>query len=608
MKKLYFLSVLTLGVAAGAQGQRATMVQDEHRAQDARSAGQSLRVNTSETATVRGLGEGCLLEEGFDSGFPSTWTTVVTNTNNANYTWGWGATMGNPGGSMNIQYDPGMPPPLQDESFITPDVDLSSILNPGLSFDWFMSYFWGVSPNNNYDLIVSISTDAGSTWTDLWTEADEGEFATFTWATKSLSLGAYASEIAARFRFRYVGADGAEARFDNIRVCSIPGDDLAVTKVWHGDIVEALEYFRIPLAQAHEVVIGVSGLNAGANEQTGVVYNYAINRGPAQVASGSFPAANATLASGATDETWFSTGFVPDAVGTYTVTVTIGSDGDDSNEANNTATSTFQMTNFIYGHDEVNTTVLAAYFGGNDANNSPNEFKMSVLYEVFADATLRGVQVAFGSTTNAQSCSIEVFDLVNDPGRTDPLVFEVYDIAASDLSSQTTVKLVNIPLNGGEGIELFEGGIYQIAIGNSAGERLVIVASDDDEDFATVMYGPYGANDAINWYIGWDFSPVIRANFDPSVSIAETVDLTGIQMFPNPANDVLTVRFSAQDQNNVRINMVSLDGKLVYSENVKSFSGQHTSRIDMNGLPSGIYSVQLMSNNSTHTQKVVVVK
>jgi len=608
MKKLYFLTALTLGLTAGAHGQRAMKVQDQHRAQDARSAEQIIRINTVDAPTLRGIGEGCLLEETFDAGFPGTWSTVVTNTNGANYTWRWTATAGNPGGGMTIEYDPGMPPPLQDESIITPDVDLSSILNPGLTFDWLMSYFWGVSPNNNYDLIVSISTDGGTTWIDLWSEEEEGEFASFTFKTKTISLGAYASESAARFRFRYLGSDGAQANLDNIRVCSIPGNDLAVTDVWHGDINEAFEYARIPLAQAHEVVIGVKGMNAGANEQSGVVYNYAINRGPAQVASGSFPANNTTLASGGSDETWFSTGYVPDATGTYTVTVTIGFDGDDNNEANNTGSSSFQMTNFIYGHDEVNTTVTSTIFGGLNDNEQPNEYRVSVLYEVFADATLRGIQVAFGSSTSAQSCSIEIFDLVNDPGRTDPLIFEVYDILPADLSSQTTVKLVNIPINGGEGIELFEGGLYQIALGNTAGERLTFVASDDDDDFATIMYGPYGTGGAIGWYIGWDFSPVIRANFDPSVSIAETVDLTGIQMFPNPANDVLTVRFNAQDQNNVVINMVSLDGKLVYMENVKSFSGQHTSRIDMNGLPSGIYSVQLMSNNSTHTQKVVVVK
>lgn len=604
MKKLYFLSLLTFGVAAGAQGQRAMIVQDEHRAQDARSAEHSIRVN--ETLSVRGVGEGCLLEETFDAGFPGTWTSAVTNTNGANFTWRWTATAGNPGGGMTMDYDPALAP--QDESMITPDVDLSSIANPGLTFDWLMSYFWSVAPNNNYDLIVSISTDAGGTWTPLWSEEDEPEFANFVFQTKTISLGAYASETAARFRFRYLGVDGAQANIDNVSICSIPGNDLAVTKVWHGDINEAFEYSRIPLAQAHEVVIGVAGANAGANDQAGITYNYAITRGGTEVTSGSFPATNASLVSGATDETWFSTGYTPSELGTYTVTVTISSDEDDNNEGNNTGSSSFQMTSFIFGHDEVNTTVTGGYFGGNDDNGSPNEFKMSVLYEVFADATLRGIQVAFGSTTNAQSCNIEVFDLVNDPGRTDPLTFEVYDILPADLSTQTTVKLVNIPLNGGEGIELFEGGLYQIAIGNTAGERLVIVASDDDEDFATIMYGPYGENDAINWYIGWDFSPVIRANFDPSVSIAETVDLTGIQMFPNPVNDVLTVRFSAQDQNNVRLNMVSLDGKLVYSENVKSFSGQHTSRIDMSGLPSGIYSVQLMSNNSTHTQKVVVVK
>jgi hypothetical protein len=48
MKKLYFLSALTLGLTAGAHGQRAMKVQDLHRAQDARSAEQVNPVNTLE--------------------------------------------------------------------------------------------------------------------------------------------------------------------------------------------------------------------------------------------------------------------------------------------------------------------------------------------------------------------------------------------------------------------------------------------------------------------------------------------------------------------------------------------------------------------------------
>ncbi len=607
MKKLYFLSALTLGLTAGAHGQRAMKVQDLHRAQDARSAEQVTPVNTlDETPVLRGIGEGCVLEETFDASYPATWSSVVTNTNGANFTWGWGATAGNPGGGMTMEYDPALSP--QDESIITPDVDLSSIANPGLTFDWLGSYFWSVSPNDNYDIIVSISTDGGDTWTDLWTEEQEPEFANFTFYTKTISLVAYASETAARFRFRYLGVDGAQASIDNVNVCSIPGVDLAVNEVWHGDINEAYEYSKIPLAQSHEVVIGVNSSNIGASDQSGVSYNYAITRGGTEVASGTFAPTSTDIPSGGNDETWFSTGYTPDAVGTYTVTVSISSDEDDSNEANNTGSSAFEVTNTLFAHDEVGTTVVTAIFGGNDAGGQPNEFKCSVVYEVFADATMYGIQVAFGSNTNAESVSIEVFDLVNDPTRENPMIFEVYDIQPSDLSSQTTVKYINLPLNDGEGLELFAGGLYQIALGNTAGENLVFVASDDDDDASTIMYGPYGENDAIGWYIGWDFSPVIRANFDPSVSIAETIDLAGIQMFPNPVNDVLTVRFTAQDQNDVRINLVSLDGKLVYTENVKSFSGQHTSLIDMSGLPSGIYSVQLMSNNGTHTQKVVVVK
>jgi hypothetical protein len=79
-------------------------------------------------------------------------------------------------------------------------------------------------------------------------------------------------------------------------------------------------------------------------------------------------------------------------------------------------------------------------------------------------------------------------------------------------------------------------------------------------------------------------------------------------MFPNPANDVLTVQFNSNEANDIRINIVSMDGKLVFTQNAKAFSGQYTSRISLDGLSNGLYSVQVMSNNATYTQKVAVVK
>jgi hypothetical protein len=204
---------------------------------------------------------------------------------------------------------------------------------------------------------------------------------------------------------------------------------------------------------------------------------------------------------------------------------------------------------------------------------------------------------------------VEVYDVLADQTLANPLITEVYDIQPADVPTGGAIIPVNIPLDGGAGIQLTAGGVYLISIGNTGpGEALYILASDGDDDRGGIRYGPFGAGGAINWYTGYTTSPWIRGMFDEVVSISENEDLTGIQMFPNPANDVLTVKFNSNEANDIRISIVSMDGKLVYTQNAKSFSGQFASRISLDGLTTGLYAVQVMSNNATYSEKIAVVK
>jgi hypothetical protein len=81
-----------------------------------------------------------------------------------------------------------------------------------------MSYYWGVSPNDNYDMEVWISTDGGTTYsTKLWDESGEGTFSNYVFYEESISLSAYVGQSNIKIGFRYVGADGAQGNFDLFR-------------------------------------------------------------------------------------------------------------------------------------------------------------------------------------------------------------------------------------------------------------------------------------------------------------------------------------------------------------------------------------------------------
>ncbi|MDD2197497.1 MAG: choice-of-anchor J domain-containing protein, partial [Bacteroidales bacterium] len=89
-----------------------------------------------------------------------------------------------------------------------------------LSFWWNASYYWSVSPQNNGDLHVQISTDGGTNWTSIWTEDDEPEFTNFTWMETVLDLSEYAGTV--KIAFNYVSSDGATQGLDNIIFTDVP--------------------------------------------------------------------------------------------------------------------------------------------------------------------------------------------------------------------------------------------------------------------------------------------------------------------------------------------------------------------------------------------------
>ncbi|HRR05072.1 MAG TPA: T9SS type A sorting domain-containing protein, partial [Bacteroidales bacterium] len=87
-----------------------------------------------------------------------------------------------------------------------------------LTFDFFMSYYWHVDPNNGADVMLKVSTDGGANWTEIWKEEDYGTFESFTWYTTSVPFDAYAGQSNVKFAFHFLGTDGAETMIDNIKI------------------------------------------------------------------------------------------------------------------------------------------------------------------------------------------------------------------------------------------------------------------------------------------------------------------------------------------------------------------------------------------------------
>ena len=161
------------------------------------------------------LSYGQYLSEGFESGtsLPASWVLTQTNTTE---TWEISTTVANNGtNSATVAYDYS-----QDETLTSPSIDLSSSTNPRFIFSWSMSYYWSVDPNNNYDFTVSL--DDGTNITELFKEADVGEFDNFTWYEQTIDLSAYVGQSDVKLLFNYTGDDGAALYLDDILIEETP--------------------------------------------------------------------------------------------------------------------------------------------------------------------------------------------------------------------------------------------------------------------------------------------------------------------------------------------------------------------------------------------------
>ena len=116
--------------------------------------------------------------------------------------------------SAQVAYDPGLAD--QNELLISPSLDFSAATTVALKFKSSSSYYWGVTPFDNYDITVEVSDDAGFSWTPVWSEVDLGVFTSFTAVNVSVDLSSYAGRPEVLIAFRYVGNDGAQWVIDDI--------------------------------------------------------------------------------------------------------------------------------------------------------------------------------------------------------------------------------------------------------------------------------------------------------------------------------------------------------------------------------------------------------
>lgn len=101
---------------------------------------------------------------------------------------------------------------------------------------------------------------------------------------------------------------------------------------------------------------------------------------------------------------------------------------------------------------------------------------------------------------------------------------------------------------------------------------------------------------------------LIQVKMGLPVGATPTTDFgDGLLVFPHPAQDWATVRYTLQRSGDVEFSLMDLSGRLLWQGRQSSLgAGEHARQIDVHGLANGLYLLRLTSGASSKTVKLVI--
>lgn len=278
---------------------------------------------------------------------------------------------------------------------------------------------------------------------------------------------------------------------------------------------------------------------------------------------------------------------------TYTVsTVTNNTEITDEVPANNTiADVNFAVTNYVYARDN-------GTFSGSTSNGTDG-FEVGNLFDIFADQTLKGINVRLaggtGGTTVGTEVSAKLYSI--DPATGDFIFMEETAplvVASNNLNTILTMVLLS-PQN------LVAGETYLAVVGSF--DSGLKVSNAGTSEVQTSFFKDLATD---TWFYTTS-TPVVRLNFDPVLGVNDlNSQVTSTSIYPNPTSTSSTVEFNLATSSEVSMTVTDLSGKVVSERNLGQLNaGANSSVINTAAFTNGIYYVTVKSNGTAVTKKLI---
>ena len=612
MKKIYIttLAVLFLAGNTFAQGIK----------ENAQPLNYDSKVGPGKTVFQNNSTQGSLnkvsyLDEDWDTGvFPNGWTvssgpastiTVGTQTWHEN-------TSGNPGNCATILYDNSVD--VHDEWLTKSGISLPATGVVRLQFEYNTSNYWFISPYDNGDVTVNISTDGGTTWDTIWWEQN-ATYDTYVWTTEFIDMSAYLGQTI-DIGIHYDGQDAAQFNIDNISLYDVEGVDLGITgnKFYYTTGNAKIKYSQIPLTQMEDMSFSANVNNIGAETADSVVLT--VDVAGANTHSAASNITNVVPSSPAVTIDDNAGNFNPSSTGLNSIIYAVSCDTTDNDLADNSWSDSLTTTDHVYARD--NGTLdgwFAPFDDDGDMVDDPMEFigqfeintaeNIYGITAVFTDATPVGQEIYYNVYYDDGAGGFTpVYDGVTLP-------IPTYTLTASDLTSTSGatvwVKLpFSMPVDADPAIS---SNWYPVVGYDFDGFDMAVSGDANDTTNFLTVFGTAGGGQS-NYFI--TSVPMIRISFDPDFAIRideETADLALGQNIPNPFNGTTIIPFTLVNAGNVTFTVTDVTGKIIETRNMGVLgSGDQNIEFDGSNLAGGIYYYTLTVEGKRSTKKFSVAK
>jgi hypothetical protein len=465
-----------------------------------------------------------------------------------------------------------------------------------------MSYYWGVSPNPNYDFRVKITTDNGTTWTTIWTEDSAGVFDNFTFYQKLIPLSNYASNTV-KIAFQYQGQDGAALYLDDVAVEEMVANNLTADRVTYFDA-----YTQIPSGLGLPIYTEADISNLGSNAQTHVkLHSVDLSTGTEMVSADTTILSNRNIVEWSLNDYFFTP---PTTLGTYKVTSYLSSDA-----IPRVSLDTFDIkvcNTCNYSRD--NNTYTGSRWAGATGTTS-DAYTAANRFQVNQDRMTYGANCVVGSGTKVGSKIKAVLYKYFAASATRTIVAQSanYFITSADIPTAAGVNPPSITLAFTAGYTMQKDSMYWVGIQVFGGTDTVTIAIDDTgipQYEQTSLYFDPATN---TWYI-WESGNVpammIRSVVDPIIGINEINNSVNLfSCMPNPANNTTQISYELKNNEKVSIIITDIAGRTVKTLNQGTQAkGNYSVDLDLSNLTSGTYFYTLKTATTQATEKLIVVK